>query len=198
MGAERVGGIKVFTDVPANGGRGLPTQQSTIVLVDLERGTPEAFLDGGSVTLYRTAAASAVATRRLARDDGATLGFVAWSRTPATVAGFARDALGHGPEVEILGSAQTAVEEAGNVVLAMAEGALTDGRVMDELGAVVIGARPGRTSVAEITLYNSIGVAIQDVATARLVVERARALGVGTEVALAKPLQERFDAGLWG
>ncbi|HZX06394.1 MAG TPA: hypothetical protein VFF46_25855, partial [Kribbella sp.] len=65
--AARSAGIKLLTDTPANLERGLPVQQSTILLVDPETGTCEAILDGPALTLFRTAAASAVATKHLAR-----------------------------------------------------------------------------------------------------------------------------------
>jgi ornithine cyclodeaminase/alanine dehydrogenase len=71
-----VAAVKVLADVPSNGALGLPVQQSTIILVDLATGRCEAILDGGSITLFRTAAASAVATRHLARHDSRTLGLV--------------------------------------------------------------------------------------------------------------------------
>ena len=51
-----------------------------------------------------------------------------------------------------------------------------------ELGEVIAGARPGRRSDAELTLYKSTGLAVEDAVTARLVYERALAEGVGTEV----------------
>jgi len=49
-----------------------------------------------------------------------------------------------------------------------------------ELGEVLAGSRPGRTSRAELTVYKSTGHAAEDVAAAALVYERARAAGVGT------------------
>jgi ornithine cyclodeaminase len=51
-----------------------------------------------------------------------------------------------------------------------------------EIGEVIAGRRPGRTSATEITLYKSVGVGVQDAAAASLVLERAKALGVGTRV----------------
>ena len=53
-----------------------------------------------------------------------------------------------------------------------------------ELGEVVAGTRPGRTSAEEITLYKSVGVAVQDLAAAALVLAAARERGAGTEVEL--------------
>jgi ornithine cyclodeaminase len=56
------------------------------------------------------------------------------------------------------------------------------GRVHAELGELVAGTRPGRASPDQITLYKSVGVAVQDAAAAALVLARARERGVGAEV----------------
>ena len=53
-----------------------------------------------------------------------------------------------------------------------------------ELGEIVAGARPGRTSRDEITLYKSVGVAVQDLAAAALVLRAARERGLGLEIEL--------------
>jgi ornithine cyclodeaminase len=57
-------------------------------------------------------------------------------------------------------------------------------RIHAELGELVTGARPGRTSQDELTLYKSVGVAVQDAAAAALVLSAARARGIGREVDL--------------
>jgi ornithine cyclodeaminase len=61
------------------------------------------------------------------------------------------------------------------------------GRVHAELGELVSGARPGRTSPEEITLYKSVGVAVQDAAAAALVLAAARQRSAGREIELEKP-----------
>jgi ornithine cyclodeaminase len=53
-----------------------------------------------------------------------------------------------------------------------------------ELGELVTGAQPGRRSGDEITLYKSVGVAVQDAAAAALVLEAARERSVGQEIEL--------------
>jgi ornithine cyclodeaminase len=63
------------------------------------------------------------------------------------------------------------------------EGLLSPDRVV-ELGELLAGVRPGRTSAEQITLYKSVGVAAQDVAAAGLVLAAARAAGVGRTIAL--------------
>ena len=77
---HRAVGVKVMTDAPDNPPRGRPRQQSVVVLVDPDTGGCEAILDGAAITLMRTAAASAVATRHLANADGTTLGLVGAGR----------------------------------------------------------------------------------------------------------------------
>jgi len=57
-------------------------------------------------------------------------------------------------------------------------------RVHAELGELVRGEKPGRTSAEQITLYKSVGVAVQDAAAAALVLRAARARRIGTEIEL--------------
>jgi ornithine cyclodeaminase/alanine dehydrogenase-like protein (mu-crystallin family) len=49
---------------------------------------------------------------------------------------------------------------------------------------VIAGAKPGRTSASEITVYKSTGIAVEDAATARLVYDAALAKGAGTRLPL--------------
>jgi ornithine cyclodeaminase/alanine dehydrogenase-like protein (mu-crystallin family) len=55
---------------------------------------------------------------------------------------------------------------------------------LTEVGEVLSGTRPGRQSRNELTVYKSTGHAVEDVAAARLVYDRARAEGVGTQLPL--------------
>jgi ornithine cyclodeaminase len=80
-------------------------------------------------------------------------------------------------------SRDAAKVEAGDLVIAMREGLIRDDHVLGELGDLVNGA-PGRGSEREITMFKSLGLAVEDVASARLAVERARALGIGRELEL--------------
>ncbi len=77
-----------------------------------------------------------------------------------------------------------ALAGAGDILIPMKEGAIDRAHVAAELGEVVTGARPGRTADDEITLFKSVGWALEDLATARLAWERASAAPIGTEVAL--------------
>ncbi|WP_265520440.1 ornithine cyclodeaminase family protein [Oerskovia flava] len=264
-------GSKLLADIPGNRARGLPAQRSVLVLVSALTGECEAVLDGGLPTRLRTAAASAVATRALARPTSSVLGLVGagglavehvnalagvleleqvlvWSRTPATTARFVGDlAAGHpslkvtvldspaavvggsdvvctltpsrepvvrgewfhpGLHVNAVGapprpdhreidgagmaaarvvvdSRSTALHESGDVLLAIDEGAIGPDHVQVELGDVLTGRAAGRTGPDEVTLFNSVGLGILDVAIGRLLLDAARALGRGTTVDLA-------------
>jgi len=66
----------------------------------------------------------------------------------------------------------------------LAAGLMTRDHVHAELADVVIGRRPGRTHEDEITVFDSSGTALQDVAAAIVVYAKAQATGRGTEVKL--------------
>jgi ornithine cyclodeaminase/alanine dehydrogenase-like protein (mu-crystallin family) len=74
--------------------------------------------------------------------------------------------------------------EIGELQHALAAGLLTREQVHAELGDVIVGRRPGRTRADEITMFDSTGTALQDVAAAIVVYEQARAAGRGMEVKL--------------
>lgn len=79
---------------------------------------------------------------------------------------------------------QAAQVEAGDIVIPMQEGVIGPDHVVGELAELVTGAVPGRTTQEEITLFKSVGLALQDAVTAALVYRRALAQGRGQEVAL--------------
>ena len=68
-GAEPFAGVKVVSVFPENGARGLPSVLGTYLLMDGATGLPLAALDGARLTAWRTAAASALASRFLSRPD---------------------------------------------------------------------------------------------------------------------------------
>jgi alanine dehydrogenase len=74
--------------------------------------------------------------------------------------------------------------EIGELQHVLTAGLMTRDQVHAELADVVVGRRPGRTRNDEITIFDSSGTALQDVAAAVAVYERARATGRGTEVKL--------------
>jgi ornithine cyclodeaminase len=68
-----------------------------------------------------------------------------------------------------------ALSEAGDLLQPLASGVLARERVRAELAELVAGAHPGRQSPNEITLFKSVGTALEDLCAARLVLERAAA-----------------------
>ena len=75
--------------------------------------------------------------------------------------------------------------EAGEFRLAVAEGKIAgEGHVRAELGEVLAGTAAGRRDAAELTLFRSLGLAIEDLAAAESAVAAAAARGIGTEVEL--------------
>ncbi|HYX82672.1 MAG TPA: hypothetical protein VE714_09790 [Gemmatimonadales bacterium] len=228
-------GAKLVTFYPQN--VGVHTHHALIVMFKAETGEPLAVMDGRLITEMRTAAASAVATQRLARPDAAVLGILGsgvqakshlaalrhvrsfkevrvWSprHAPAfakahgvkavpSAADAVRGAdvvvvaassttpilqarwLSPGTHVNAIGatrpdwreldddlvttarvfvdSREAALRESGDVIAARGE--------VTEIGAVVAGVVPGRRNDEEITLFKSVGVAVEDVAAAALV-----------------------------
>jgi ornithine cyclodeaminase/alanine dehydrogenase-like protein (mu-crystallin family) len=72
-----------------------------------------------------------------------------------------------------------AVAEAGDLVLPMREGAISDAHLVGELGELAAGRCEGRRAAGDVTLFKSLGMAVEDVAAARLAYERAVAAGLG-------------------
>ena len=126
-------GIKALALYPGNGALGLPSHGGVMVLFDAATGTPLAVMDSNSLTAIRTAAASALATRALARPDSHVLSLLGtghqalwhlhalrtvmkvtrlqlWSRTAASVAHFV-EKIGtlEGIEIVLADTAQRAV-----------------------------------------------------------------------------------------
>ena len=213
------------------------THHALIVMFKPETGEPVAVIDGRLITEMRTAAASAVATERLARPNASVLAILGsgvqagshlaalrhvrsfkevrvWSprnaaafaqrhgvKAASTAADAVRGAdvvvvaanattpvlqgrwLAPGTHVNAIGatrpdwreldddvvtkarvfvdSREAALRESGDVIAARSE--------VTEIGAVVLGADPGRRNAEELTLFKSVGVAVEDVAAAALV-----------------------------
>jgi ornithine cyclodeaminase/alanine dehydrogenase-like protein (mu-crystallin family) len=82
-------------------------------------------------------------------------------------------------------SRESVLNEAGEFQLAVREGAIEGpDHIRAELGEVVAGLRPGRTDAGELTLFRSLGLAIEDMAAAERAVANARGRGAGVEVEL--------------
>ncbi len=248
---------KLVSVFAGNHAVGLPTHQALIALFDDENGSPLALMDGTAITAIRTGAASAVATRALAREDARVLAVLGAgvqgrahldavtrvrdfaeiriaSRTrdhaealagelgatacasfedavrgsdvvcACTDAGepvLRREWLVDGAHVTSVGASGAGPEldrstvEAGLLVVESRvafepypagahELQGLDPEAAAELGEVLAGTRDGRTSPEQITVYKSMGHAVEDANAAGLVYSRAIELGVGTEVAL--------------
>ncbi|GAB1489274.1 ectoine utilization protein EutC [Opitutaceae bacterium] len=273
-GGLRVG-ERVYTAIKANGGffqnrarLGLPNIQGLIILADGSNGCPLAVMDSRDITWLRTAAATAVAAKYLARPD-ARIATIAgcgaqgrvqlqaltmvrclttvhvWSRDPAKADAFAnrmsaelgievvpsaslasavgrsdivvtctparrffleRDMVAPGTFVAAVGADSPDKQEidpgllAGAAVVcdladqcaqvgdlhhAIAAGLMTRAQVRGELGAIIAGQVLGRRSPEEIVVFDSTGTALQDVAAAAAVYERALALGRGQPVSFS-------------
>jgi ornithine cyclodeaminase/alanine dehydrogenase-like protein (mu-crystallin family) len=70
-------------------------------------------------------------------------------------------------------------EEAGDLLVPYHQGSIGDSYFRTELGDVVLGRAPGRSGAEEITLFKSVGIAIQDLCAAARALENARRLGIG-------------------
>lgn len=249
-------GVKIVTVFPGNAARGLASVSALYLLLDGATGHPRAIVDGEALTLRRTAAASALASRLLSRADAATLVVVGtgalapymaqahcavrpidkvlvWGRNGArasSVAGELRDrglaaAPAHdleaavriadvvtcattsreplihgawvrpGTHVDLVGAFTPemrecddelvaasfvyvdtyagALAEGGDLVQPLAAGRIARSHVRAELAELVRGERPGRRDAAAITLFKSVGTALEDLAAAALVVRTA-------------------------
>lgn len=81
-------------------------------------------------------------------------------------------------------SRAAALVEAGDVVMSLASGLFTAAHIRGELGEVVLGRADGRQADADITIFKSLGMAVEDVVAADLVLRRAIETGAGTELTL--------------
>jgi len=77
---------------------------------------------------------------------------------------------------------ESALNEAGDLLIPMKEGAFKAEDIVAEIGELLIGSAKGRRNEQEITLFKSLGIAVEDLACAHWLYERARAEGVGTSV----------------
>jgi len=249
-------GIKIVTVFGGNAARGLPSVLGAYLLLDGASGEPKAMLDGPRLTLRRTAAASALAARFLAREDASRLLMVGagalaphvvrahaavrpirevriWNRSAdkaealaAALAGegiaahaeadlaagvgwadivscatlaaeplVRGDWLRPGTHVDLIGgftptmreaddtamrraalyvdTRAGALKEAGDLVDPIARGVVRAEDVRGDLFELCRGEAPGRRAAEEITLFKSVGTALEDLAAATLCLERA-------------------------
>ena len=77
---------------------------------------------------------------------------------------------------------ESTVNESGDYLFALKEGAIKEGHIRSEIGEIVIGKVQGRTSRDEITLFKSLGLAIEDLAAAAFLYDKAGRLQRGTVI----------------
>lgn len=84
--------------------------------------------------------------------------------------------------IVIADSREGCLAEAGDIIIPIEEGAISPNHIQAELGDIVIGKKEGRTTSHQITLFKSNGLAIQDVAAAKLVYDKAIEKGIGKDM----------------
>ena len=84
----------------------------------------------------------------------------------------------------VVDSRSASLEEAGDLIIPLNEGIIGRGDIHGEIGQVATGQIPGRVTDGEVTFFKSVGLAIQDVAVAELILRQAQELGLGIEVEL--------------
>jgi ornithine cyclodeaminase/alanine dehydrogenase-like protein (mu-crystallin family) len=256
-------GVKLVSLIPRNKPPKYSSHLGLVLLFEAEHGCPVALLDAAEITAIRTAAASGLATRLLARQDAGDLALLGageqarshldamlavrslrrirvWARDPGKAAAFALaegarhrvtietspsvqeavagadiictltkarepillgEWLSPGVHLNIVGSSiattaeidtpavvkarffvdyrESTVNEGGEYLRALKAGAITPDHILGEIGEVANGSKPGRCAPADVTLYKSLGIAPQDLASAHHVFEKARAAGLG-------------------
>jgi alanine dehydrogenase len=139
--------------------------------------TIEDALRGADLIVTATNSAEAVVRREWVA-EGAHINAVG-SCTPSTRELDAETVAASGMFVD---SVESTVNEAGDYLRALKDGAVAPGHIRAELGEVLRGTKPGRTSADEITLFKSLGLAVEDLVAARYLYDKAKETGAGTWV----------------
>jgi alanine dehydrogenase len=254
-GAAGALGVKLVTVMPGNRARGNPTVNAIYLLFERATGVPRAIIDGEALTLRRTAAASLLAARHLARRDAANLLVIGtgrlapclarahcigreirrvwiWGRrgegaqsvaqmlrdeglpaqavedlpravseahiiscaTTATAPSVRGAWLAAGTHLDLVGGFRRdmreaddaaiarsklyvdtyagALAEAADIVEPLERGVIARSAIVGELAELVAGTAPGRTSDDDITVFKSVGAALEDLAAAQLLLAR--------------------------
>ncbi|PCI05231.1 MAG: ornithine cyclodeaminase [Hyphomicrobiales bacterium] len=260
-------GIKLISLFPGNPAKGLSSHRGALVLFESETGGAIAMMDASLLTAIRTAAASGVATRALARKDATSLAIIGYGeqaehhldailavrdiqqlhvagRSAQKAAEFCRNAarkypflkmtsgddiqvaveradivctvtasptpilkadwIAPGTHLNIVGSSVPSMREiddeiveraaiwvdylpstlaqAGEIIEMINAGKITQDHIKGEIGKVLTGDLAGRDNATDITLYRSLGVAAQDLASAHYIIEQAKVRGMGQQV----------------
>jgi ornithine cyclodeaminase len=216
MASPDVFGVKLVGVFPENFALGMHSHHGVVVLFETRHGRPFAVVDASEITAIRTAAASAMATRLLAREDASALaimGYGAQGRqhlesmlcvrdfTDIRVPILLGDWLEPGQHINAVGTSfpgireldteavvrsrlyvdlrAGAIAQAGEFQMARDEGAIDESHILGEIGEVALGRVAGRESPSDITLYKSLGLVVQDLASAYHVYENATGRSVG-------------------
>jgi ornithine cyclodeaminase/alanine dehydrogenase-like protein (mu-crystallin family) len=244
-------GVKIVTIFPGNVGKNLPSVNASYLLLDATTGQPNALLDGAELTSRRTAAASALASKYLSRQEAASMLMVGtgklaphliaahaiardldevmiWGRRPEAASRIANSFaqasftalpvddlaaavkradiiscatlateplikgqwLHGGQHLDLVGAFRAdmseadgealsradvyvdtfagALAEAGEIVQALQTGRLEESDIVGDLSALVRRTCRARESVDAITLFKSVGTALEDLAAAEL------------------------------
>ncbi len=82
----------------------------------------------------------------------------------------------------VVDSREAVLAEAGDLIQPLRAGRIDETHIRAELGEIVLGRQPGRTAPEQITLFKSVGVAVQDAVTAKVALENALEQGLGQRV----------------
>ena len=77
---------------------------------------------------------------------------------------------------------EQALSEAGDLIDSISSGSITSNDIHAELGEVITGKKPGRENDQEITLFKSVGIAIEDIVTAGQIYQKALDQGIGQNI----------------
>jgi len=247
--------LKLVTVYPGNLQRGLPTINAVVIVLDAETGVAKLVAEARALTGLRTAAATAVSVKYLARRDSEIVGivgcgyqavwqtrvladmlkgvkFLAYDIDGERMKAFVKQVAGEGIDIQAAGSAEDLVrksdivvtvttsktpvifdswvrdgthisaiggytpemveidprltaraklvvdsreavkEEAGDILQPIKMGLMTFNHIHAEIGEVVAGLKPGRENDREITLFKSVGLAVQDAAASKILLEK--------------------------
>jgi len=84
----------------------------------------------------------------------------------------------------VVDSREAAWAEAGDLIIPLQAGVITRERVDAEIGEIILGRKKGRENPEEVTVFKAVGIAALDAAVGRAIFQRAREMGLGTEVEL--------------
>lgn len=136
--------------------------------------TPQAAIGGADLICTVTASATPVVESAWVA-DGAHLNAVGSSIPTSRELDSATVARGR----LIVDREESARNEAGDFLIPLREGAITDAHILGELGQVLLGRLAGRRAPSEVTIFKSLGLAIEDLAAAHHVLRNAETQGVG-------------------